>query len=102
MIWIKTLTGLGFSGGGIRSSTFNLGILQAFQRYRRAENRWIIFPRFPAGGYIGACYTWFCSKLGYGRDEAEDSGRGGGGPGREGAWEKPFDPKNTIPVRVPD
>ena len=30
----NTLSGLAFSGGGIRSATFNLGILQALERKR--------------------------------------------------------------------
>ena len=46
-------TGLAFSGGGIRSATFNLGVLQALAKLR-------LLPRFDylstvsGGGYIGS------------------------------------------------
>lgn len=55
-------TGLGLSGGGIRSSTFNLGLLQALQRYGVLQHTDYL-STVSGGGYIGACYTWFCSKL---------------------------------------
>ena len=52
------LLGLAFSGGGVRSATFNLGVLQALARYD-------LLPRFDylstvsGGGYIGAwLVTW--------------------------------------------
>ena len=51
--------GLAFSGGGIRSATFNLGVLQALAKYG-------LIPRFDylstvsGGGYIGSWLTsWF-------------------------------------------
>lgn len=50
------LVGLAFSGGGIRSATFNLGILQAL-------NRWGLFKKVDllstvsGGGFIGSCLT---------------------------------------------
>src|SRR5690242_9162284 len=51
------LLGLAFSGGGIRSATFNLGVLQGLAKYG-------ILPELDylstvsGGGYIGA---WFLS-----------------------------------------
>ena len=53
------LYGLAFSGGGIRSATFNLGVLQ-----KLAEKKWL--PRIDylstvsGGGYIG---TWYASWI---------------------------------------
>ena len=51
--------GLSFSGGGIRSATFNLGVLQALAKYG-------LIPRFDylstvsGGGYIGSWLTsWY-------------------------------------------
>ncbi|HRZ11410.1 MAG TPA: hypothetical protein P5567_03045 [Kiritimatiellia bacterium] len=55
--------GLALSGGGIRSATFNLGLLQALQRY---GHFWKIdfLSTVSGGGYIGSCLTWFMSCLG--------------------------------------
>jgi predicted acylesterase/phospholipase RssA len=53
------LVGLAFSGGGIRSATFNLGVLQGLAKLR-------LLPRFDylstvsGGGYIG---SWLCSWI---------------------------------------
>jgi hypothetical protein len=53
--------GIALSGGGIRSATFNLGILQALSSLR-------ILPRFDylstvsGGGYIGCCLTSLLSR----------------------------------------
>jgi hypothetical protein len=51
--WADDVTGLGLSGGGIRSATFNLGILQAF-----ARERWLrrvdFLSTVSGGGYIGS------------------------------------------------
>jgi hypothetical protein len=56
------LLGLAFSGGGIRSATFNLGILQGLAKYS-------LLPRFDylstvsGGGYIGSWFTaWIKRK----------------------------------------
>ena len=51
------VVGLALSGGGIRSATFNLGLLQAFQRYgflRQVD----YLSTVSGGGYIGSCLTW--------------------------------------------
>ena len=53
------LLGLAFSGGGIRSATFNLGVLQALAKYQ-------LLPQIDylstvsGGGYIGA---WFIAQM---------------------------------------
>lgn len=59
----KDSVGVALSGGGIRSATFNLGLLQAMNYYR-------FFPQVDylstvsGGGYIGSSLTWFMSRLG--------------------------------------
>jgi hypothetical protein len=54
--------GLALSGGGIRSATFNLGLLQSLSRgdvLKRAD----YLSTVSGGGYIGSCLTWFMSVL---------------------------------------
>jgi hypothetical protein len=57
------LLGLAFSGGGIRSATFNLGILQGLAHFR-------LLPRIDylstvsGGGYIGSWLTTWTKRLG--------------------------------------
>jgi len=57
------LTGLAFSGGGIRSATFNLGILQGLAKYK-------LLPRIDylstvsGGGYIGSWFTTWIKRRG--------------------------------------
>src|ERR1035438_5317510 len=46
----KSLVGLAFSGGGVRSATFNLGILQALAKKSICCTKSIIFPWFRAVG----------------------------------------------------
>ena len=55
--------GLALSGGGIRSATFNLGILQAFHElglFKKID----YLSTVSGGGYIGSSVTWFMAKLG--------------------------------------
>lgn len=55
------LVGLAFSGGGIRSATFNLGILQALRRCG-LFNCIDYLSTVSGGGYIGSCLSsWFTS-----------------------------------------
>ncbi|WP_020407322.1 hypothetical protein [Hahella ganghwensis] len=56
------LVGLGFSGGGIRSATFNLGILQALSR-RELLTQVDYLSSVSGGGYISSCYTWLRSQI---------------------------------------
>jgi predicted acylesterase/phospholipase RssA len=55
------LTGLALSGGGIRSASFALGVLQAL-----AHNDWLkrfdYLSTVSGGGYIGSALTWFANK----------------------------------------
>jgi hypothetical protein len=53
--------GLSFSGGGIRSATFNLGLLQALERYGLLKSVDYL-STVSGGGYIGAAFTWFKAK----------------------------------------
>lgn len=56
------VVGLAFSGGGIRSATFNLGVLQALQAggmMRRVD----YLSSVSGGGYIASCYTWLRARL---------------------------------------
>ena len=67
------LFGLAFSGGGIRSATFNLGILQGLAQFR-------LLPRIDylstvsGGGYIGSWLATVIKRLGLKR-VAEGLGR---------------------------
>ncbi|MEM9456895.1 MAG: patatin-like phospholipase family protein [Myxococcota bacterium] len=50
------LFGLAFSGGGIRSATFNLGLLQALAK-RGLLSRFDYLSTVSGGGYIGSCLS---------------------------------------------
>jgi hypothetical protein len=71
--------GLALSGGGIRSATFNLGVLQALSSL-------CILPRFDylstvsGGGYIGSCLSSLLSRRK--KEPGEREARGGGPLGR--------------------
>lgn len=55
----RPLTALCFSGGGIRSATFNLGLIQALAR-RGLLDKFDYLSTVSGGGYIGAWLTtWF-------------------------------------------
>ncbi len=53
--------GLALSGGGIRSATFNLGLLQALERCNILKSVDYL-STVSGGGYIGSSMTWFMSK----------------------------------------
>lgn len=56
------LTGLAFSGGGIRSATFNLGVLQTLAK-RELINQFDYLSTVSGGGYIGSWLTsWIYQK----------------------------------------
>lgn len=59
------LTGLAFSGGGIRSATFNLGILQALGELR-ALRAFDYLSTVSGGGYIGSWLTALVHREGGG------------------------------------
>lgn len=54
----KDAIGMAMSGGGVRSATFNLGILQAFHKYKFFK--YIDYlSTVSGGGYIGSSLSWF-------------------------------------------
>ena len=53
--------GLALSGGGIRSATFNLGLLQALERCNILKSVDYL-STVSGGGYIGSSLTWFMSN----------------------------------------
>lgn len=67
----RPLTGLAFSGGGIRSATFNLGILQALSELRLLRH-FDYLSCVSGGGYIGGWLSAFIDRQCNGRvEEAE-------------------------------
>ncbi len=64
------LIGLAFSGGGIRSATFSLGVMQAL-----AEKRWLqkfhYLSTVSGGSYIGSSLTWLLHKAWNDGDQPE-------------------------------
>jgi hypothetical protein len=55
------LAGLALSGGGIRSATFSLGIMQALAA-RRLLQRLDYISTVSGGGYIGSAVNWLVSE----------------------------------------
>ncbi len=53
--------GLAISGGGIRSATFALGVLQALGA-RKLVSRFDYLSTVSGGGYLGASLSWFLSR----------------------------------------
>jgi hypothetical protein len=86
---LKDTVGLALSGGGVRSATFNLGVLQALHRHGILK-RVDYLSTVSGGGYIGSCLTWFCSRKGrslandfpFGTDRKDNLGE----PGLIRAW----------------
>src|SRR5205823_5645359 len=69
--WTDDVTGIGLSGGGIRSATFNLGVLQALARHRWLR-RVDFLSTVSGGSYIGS----FLGRL-FDRLRVDPSGAGG-------------------------
>jgi hypothetical protein len=65
------LTGVALSGGGIRSATFALGVLQALAHHDLLR-RFDYLSTVSGGGYIGTSLTWLTSKLVADRAEDDD------------------------------
>ena len=59
---LNDLTGLAFSGGGIRSATFSLGIMQALA-HNKLLKKFDYLSTVSGGGYIGSAITWLASCL---------------------------------------
>lgn len=71
----KGLVGLAFSGGGIRSATYNLGVLQALKRlglFRCVD----YLSTVSGGGYIGSCFSSTLASLDADPDVPDGSGAG--------------------------
>ncbi len=59
--WQARLLGVSFSGGGIRSATFNLGVLQALARC--GVLRYVDYlSTVSGGGYVGSWLTALCQR----------------------------------------
>jgi hypothetical protein len=70
--WQARLLGLAFSGGGIRSATFNLGVLQALAS--SGLLRYVDYlSTVSGGGYIGSWLTALCQRR-FARERARDEG----------------------------
>ena len=75
----EDLTGIALSGGGIRSATFALGVLQALARHDLLS-RFDYLSTVSGGGYIGTSLTWLTSKPSpTGRARAAQGAAGDGG-----------------------
>ncbi|MBU8922171.1 MAG: patatin-like phospholipase family protein [Bacteroidales bacterium] len=59
--------GLALSGGGIRSASFSLGVLQALVKHKILSEIDYL-STVSGGGYIGTSLTWFLGKKGFGTD----------------------------------
>ena len=60
------LFGLAFSGGGVRSATFNLGILQGLARLKILAS-FDYLSTVSGGGYIGSWFSAWISRKGFHR-----------------------------------
>jgi len=65
-------TGLALSGGGIRSATFNLGVIQALAK-KGILKKCDYFSTVSGGGYIGGCLTSLLSGPGLGETHENNS-----------------------------
>src|SRR6266540_1103160 len=71
----RDLVGLALSGGGIRSATFNLGLLQALDR-RRVVEHIDYLSTVSGGGYVGGFWTaWLHRNEVNGRPRLDRDGR---------------------------
>lgn len=93
------LAGLALSGGGIRSATFSLGVMQALAA-RDALKRFDYLSTVSGGGYIGSSLTWLTSAV---AREGAGAPAFGVGPSRS---PRPFpygtvDPEAKPPIQEP-
>lgn len=58
----ENMVGLALSGGGIRSATFSLGIMQALS-HKGLLDKVDYLSTVSGGGYIGSALTWFTSDI---------------------------------------
>lgn len=76
---------LSLSGGGIRSATFNLGLLQALEGAGQLKHVDYL-STVSGGGYIGSSLTWFMSVLGSSFPFGTKRGHNTGDQGNVVAW----------------
>ncbi|UCD24958.1 MAG: patatin-like phospholipase family protein, partial [Gemmatimonadota bacterium] len=80
------LVGLAFSGGGIRSATFNLGVLQELARLKLLK-RFDYLSTVSGGGYVGTWLTAWIKRAANGLDDVTEGlsteRQGGSGEPRE-------------------
>jgi hypothetical protein len=81
---LENLTGLALSGGGIRSATFALGVLQALTKHDLLR-RFDYLSTVSGGGYVGSSLTWLTSRI------ALDAARAAGTSGADGRPALPAD-----------
>jgi hypothetical protein len=96
------LTGIALSGGGIRSATFALGVLQALARHDLLH-RFDYLSTVSGGGYIGASLTWLTSKQivdAARQREPDHAGTGAAAPAlpRDGFGLRPHVPDGALEV----
>src|SRR6476469_5569797 len=58
---VDNLSGLALSGGGIRSASFGLGVMQALVANNQLE-KMDYMSTVSGGGYIGSALTWALSR----------------------------------------
>lgn len=97
-----SLAGLALSGGGIRSATFNLGVLQALARHRLLA-RFDYLSTVSGGGYIGAWLSAWIRRHAQGVRGVETALRNGLTAGRgagpaEVSWLRDY--SNYLMVRL--
>lgn len=73
------LVGLAFSGGGIRSATFNLGVLQGLAKYRLLR-KFDYFSTVSGGGYIGSWLEAWIFRAGQPKERDETAQQEGTKP----------------------
>jgi hypothetical protein len=92
------LVGLAFSGGGIRSATFNLGILQALADARLLK-LFDYLSTVSGGGYIGGWFAAWVKRAGS-LARVEEQLRPGRDSQAEGRSEPPFLPADGEPEPI--
>ena len=88
--WAPTrsrLVGLAFSGGGIRSATFNLGILQALARCGLLS-RFHYLSTVSGGGYIGSWLSGWVFHEGQRKDVRRRRTQAADRASRERRWRR--------------
>jgi len=66
----SNIKGLALSGGGIRSASFNLGVLQALASQSKLE-KFDYLSTVSGGGYLGGALSWLWSGLWRKKDQKE-------------------------------